>query len=210
MATGYFNNPEVIGGSGLWSVRVTTAPALEPVTLAEALAHLRIDGTDDNTYVTSLIVAAREYCEAVTRRAFITQTCKMYLRQAPTTDVLELPKPNLLSITAITYYDTADASQTFSSASYRAVLTDLIGSVRLKDGYAWPTVIEDRHDAITIEYTAGYGALASTVPTAIKQAMLLIIGHWYRSRESVLIGLSSKELEMTTERLLSPYQVPTF
>jgi uncharacterized phiE125 gp8 family phage protein len=210
MTTGYFNNPEVIGGSGLWSVRVTTAPVLEPVTSTEAKAHLRIDGADDDTYVASLIVAAREYCEAVTRRAFITQTCKMYLRQAPTTDVIELPKPNLLSVVGITYYDQNDASQTFSSASYRAVTTDLIGSVKLKDGYAWPSVREDRHDAITIEYTAGYGTLQSTVPTSIKQAMLLIIGHWYRSRESVLIGLTSKELEFTTERLLSPYQVPTF
>ena len=210
MTTGYYNNPEVIGGSGLWSLRVTTAPTVEPLTTTEAKTHLRVDGSDDDTYIDSLIQAAREYCELVTRRAFIHRTSCMYLRQIPTTDILELPQPNLSSVTHIKYYDSTDTLQTLSSAAYRVDTTSLIGAVVIKDGYAWPSVIGDRNDAIQITYVHGYGAAASAVPKAVKQAMLLLIGHWFRSRESVIIGVVSKELEFTTDRILSAYQVPLF
>lgn len=210
MALGYFNNPVDLGGQGQWSLRVTTAPVLEPVTSTEAKAHLRIDGTDDDTYVGTLITAAREYCEAATCRAFITQSLCLYMPKFPNTRMLELPRPQLQSITSLKYYDVDDAQQTYASSNYRVDATAFVGRVLLKDAASWPDIIPDRGDAVQITYVAGYGTAASTVPTAIKQAMLLLIGHWFRARESVVFGVTSKELELTTDRILSVYKVPTF
>ena len=47
-----------------------TAPASEPVTRDEAKTHCRVIGTADDSYVDSLITAARLYVERRTGRAF--------------------------------------------------------------------------------------------------------------------------------------------
>jgi uncharacterized phiE125 gp8 family phage protein len=64
----------------------------------------------------------------------------------------------------------------------------------------------DRADAVTIEFTAGYGAAASAVPAEIKQAMYLMIGHWYENRESVNVGNIVNELPFAAQALLEPFQ----
>ena len=48
---------------------LVTGPETEPVSKEEAKAHLRVDGTDDDAYITALIVTARRHVEAILRRA---------------------------------------------------------------------------------------------------------------------------------------------
>jgi uncharacterized phiE125 gp8 family phage protein len=48
-----------------------TGPALEPVSLDDAKAHLRLDTDDDDVLVGAAICAARLHVEAATRRVFI-------------------------------------------------------------------------------------------------------------------------------------------
>lgn len=55
-------------------IRQTVAPAEEPVTLAEAKAHLRVSGTDEDAYIDALVKAARGRAESLTRRQLITAT----------------------------------------------------------------------------------------------------------------------------------------
>ena len=57
--------------------KLLTPPAVEPVDLATAKVHLRVDFSDDDAYILALITAAREYCETLTERAFITQTWQL-------------------------------------------------------------------------------------------------------------------------------------
>ncbi len=71
-------------------VRLNTAPASEPVTLAEAKAHLRLDTALDDTYVTSLITTARAYCEQVCWRGLVTQAWEIALPGFIGADRLEL------------------------------------------------------------------------------------------------------------------------
>ena len=65
----------------------------------------------------------------------------------------------------------------------------------------WPDLQSDRQYPITIRAVTGYGA-ASAVPPLVKQAMLMIVAHWYRNRESVVTGSISKEIENGVRAIL--------
>src|SRR3974377_971688 len=60
-----------------------TPPAVEPVTLAEAKQHARVEYPDDDALITGMIVAARRMAETRLRSALITQTWNLYLDSFP-------------------------------------------------------------------------------------------------------------------------------
>ena len=104
----------------------------------------------------------------------------------------------------VAYSDGDDAEQTLASSVYRLLPTTIGASLFLKGGQSWPSTYA-REDALRVTMVCGYGA-ASAVPQAIKQAALLMIGHWYANRETVAIGVSVAELPMAVHALLSPYR----
>jgi uncharacterized phiE125 gp8 family phage protein len=65
------------------ALKLTTPAAVEPVSLVEAKAHLRVDFSDDDIYILALIKAARGYCEGFSRRAFFTQSWLLALDHFP-------------------------------------------------------------------------------------------------------------------------------
>ncbi len=56
-----------------------TAPASEPITLAEAKAYLRVTSTDEDTLITNLIISVRQITELISDRRIVTQTWLMFL-----------------------------------------------------------------------------------------------------------------------------------
>jgi hypothetical protein len=57
-------------------------------------------------------------------------------------------------------------------------------------------------DAVVITFTCGYGG-AEDVPLQVKQAMYLLISHWYENRLPINIGTGiPKELDFTISSLL--------
>lgn len=170
-------------------VRVT-APASEPVTLTEAKTQCRVDSSDEDTYLGTLITAAREYVEDILDTAFITQVWAARYDDFEETHLV-LPKPPLASATiTVSYVDLEGATQTLSSASsdfqvdYRAVP----GSIYPLYGQDWPAV-RLQENAVTVQFSCGYGA-ASDVPQKFKNLMLLLISHWYEMRQPVVAGYS--------------------
>ena len=179
---------------------LVTAPAAEPVSLAEAKAHLRIDSADDDSLIGALITAAREAAEAHTRRALVSQTWRLTLdrfpaaplpwwdgvRQAADTPgdggVIELPRPPLVSVTSVTVYDDADNPTVTPAASYYVDADNEPGRVVLRSGKTWP-VVGRVAGGVELLFVAGYGA-ASAVPQALRQGMLLLIGRLYENREA--------------------------
>ena len=160
-------------------LKLKTAPAVEPITLEEAKNHLKVDSTDDNTLINSLIKAARDLAEKETRRAFITQTWQMYLDSAPAE--IEIPKPPLQSVESIKVLD-QDGNETTVDSSYYDVdkAENSPGRVKLKSGCCWPT--HRGFASFIVEFKAGYGDAATDVPEALKQGFFVLIGHLYENR----------------------------
>lgn len=158
----------------------TVAPASEPVTLAEAKAHCRVDTDTENTLITALITAARETAEAETGRQLISATWTLKLDEFPEDDgCIELRHPPLSSVTSIVYLDADGASQTLSASAYQVDTAGTFGRIVLAPGETWPTTEADRINAVTITFVAGY----TTVPETLKLAIKLMVGHWFENRE---------------------------
>ena len=181
-------------------VSVTTAATTEPLTTAEAKTHLRVDHSDDDTYIDALILAARVDTERLTWRTLTTTTYTLTLDRFPAGDYIDLPRPPLQSVTSIQYVDTNGDTQTFSTGNYTVNPKNEPGRVYLNYGASWPTARSD-NDAITIIYVAGYGDDASDIPELIRQGVRLKVAHWYEAREAVVMGASPVELPVGIRRI---------
>lgn len=185
------------------SLKLITAPVIEPITLAEAKAHLRVTHSAEDTLIESLIKEARNYCENETGRALIAQTWEKTYDNFP--DAIELSKLPVASITTLKYTDENAAEQTLSSTSYVLdnASDDRSAWVVPADGYAWPDTYTGIN-GVRVRFVAGY-ADADSVPESLKRWMLLQIGNWYNNREAVTVGQMSKL--PYTDHLLNAYRV---
>lgn len=183
-----------------------TPPSGEPVSLEEARLHLRIDSDDEDPLVAALIRAARDYVERQTGRALITQTWQFTQDRFPWYgEVIRLGRAPVQSVTFVKYLNSSGVLTTLASTEYIADITTY-GAGEIVLGYqkTWPT-IQDQRNAITVEFIAGYGSNATSVPPSLKAAILLVLGDLYANREAQVAGMTINE-NPTVERLLNPYR----
>ena len=198
------------------TLTLVTAPTIEPVTIAEAKAHLRLDSDDDDAAVTMRLQAAREFAEAHTARALMSQTWDWTLDTFPACEPWALPKAPLLSVTSISYVDTDGTTQAWNSANYSVLAPSgprpEPGTVALVYGSVYPTV-RAQPNAVTVRFAAGYSssATASTaraaVPAAVKIAIHEVLAATYKHREQTITGTIIAEVPLSAQRLLAPYVV---
>lgn len=192
---------------GHWALNLFAPPAEEPITLTEAKAHLRVDFTDDDGYITALITAARMITEERTNRALITQTWDYVLDCFPPNLIIKLPKAKLQSVTSIDYTDMNGVTSTFDSANYIVDADSVPGRISLGYNKLWPTTILQPISAVNIRFVAGYGN-AATVPQPLIQAMYYLISQWYEQREPVVLSRSQlMPVPLTFDLLIGPYRV---
>jgi uncharacterized phiE125 gp8 family phage protein len=189
-----------------FACNVTSEPAAEPISTADAKTHLRVTGSGDDTYIDTLVKMARRHVERVCGLSLITQTRALRLDAFPCEDAIELPYGPLQSVSSVAYLDSDGTSQTWSSSNYRADIYSLPPRVALAYGVTWPTTRGVSH-SVTVTYIAGYGAAGSSVPADIIHAMKLIVGHLYETREQTSAGFELKEIPMGAAALLAPYRI---
>lgn len=169
----------------LISLKTVTAPSGEPLTELEAKTHLRVVGDHEDTLIQLLIKTARVMVEARSRQALLTQTLQLNLVGWPVNGVIELLKPPVQSVTSVKYVDQDGVEQTWDSGNYAVDTESQPGRLLRGYGVSWPSVRREGVAApVQITYVAGYGD-REAVPEPYKQAMLLLIGHWYEHREEV-------------------------
>jgi len=174
--------------------------------------HLSLEGltTIQTAYLNNLIKAARIWAENFTSRCFIEQTWDLLLPGGfppyrhcidivdgfgyqATDGGIRIPRVPLKAtggITHVKYLDTAGVQQTLTAG------TDYVVAARSEPaiitppyGKSWPST-RDWIDAsgnypVEVRFIAGYGTAGTSVPENFRQAMLLLIGHWYENREEV-------------------------
>lgn len=186
---------------------VTVQPGVEPVSVAQAKRHLNVDHSEDDTYISTVIEAARQWCEQRTRRAFITQTQALTLQRFPISGFpICLPNPPLISITSVSYIDTDEVVQTWDASNYSARVDSLPGELRPGYNVLYPNAI-NTYNAVTVTFTCGYGTSGSDVPAFIRQAILILIAEMYENRENSVVGTTTSPAGITVERLLHGAQL---
>ncbi|SDB31561.1 head-tail connector protein [Bauldia litoralis] len=182
-----------------------TGPALEPVSLADVKAHLRIDGGDEDALLTAAIVSARVHVESATRRVLIEQGWRIYYDAWPRRRIVRLPVAPLMSLDAVTIYDAAGDPQVVDAEDYEA---DVAASpARLVLAANAPTPVGRAVNGIEIDVTAGYGATSVDVPAALRQAVLMLVAHWYEHRGAVGHDLAVLVAPLGFEALIAPYRL---
>lgn len=161
--------------------QLTTSPA---VSLAEAKAHLRVVGTQDDAAITGYALAATQFIEGETRTTLAGADFVLTLPAFPAGREIPIPRPPLRAVTAVKYTDAAGTLQTLAPSSYVVDADAKPGRVVLAAGASWPATAE-RPNAVRIEFAAGY-ASADAIPQLLKQAVLLMLGHYYENREAAI------------------------
>ena len=189
------------------ALRQKTPPASEPVSLAEAKLHLKIEATDtgEDSLIKRLIVVARRRAEVSTGRALVTQTWTLALDSFPG-GVIEVPRPPLSSVASITYVDPEGATQTLAADRYRVDAQREPGRLTPAWDESWPPT-RPVSNAVEVQFVAGYGD-PGKVPEDIRQALLLIVGRYYAHREDVQAGGTPPvKMPLGAEHLLLPYRL---
>ena len=190
----------------------TAAAALAMDWTNEVKGHLRLDTDDEKARVEAILMpAAIAHAEAVTQRQLINATWTLYLDVFPADSVpIELPKPPLSSVTSVKYNDASGTQQTWSATNYtvdkpagdRCVPGRIVPNL----GVTYPSTYGQPND-VEIEYVAGYGAAYTSVPTAIRAAMLLLVAEQFERREEAIVGTIINTVPLASDRLLWPYRV---
>jgi len=163
--------------------RLNTAASAEPVTAAEVKLNARVAHSVEDTLIASWIKAARKLAEDYQHRSYVQQVYRMAYDSFPDT-CIDFPRPPLISVGSVKYYDTDDAETVFSSSNYFVDTNSEVGRLSLNYGITWPTVVLRPINAVIIEFTAGYGADASAVPDSVKNAIYLYCTHMYENRDA--------------------------
>ena len=206
--------------------RIVTPPTddLNLISLDEAREFLYIDPDDyPDADLTKMIGAARSYVEQLLQRAVL-ESQWIYFRdsffleffnesqtfvQRDRTNAIEIPRPDLITVEALTYFDADNTEQALIEDSDFVVI--LVGEflksmIEPIQGSTWPTTFY-RKNAFKLEYTAGWAV--GVVPTEVRQAILITLGDMYENRQTNVTGVSVSTVN-TMNSLLSAWKVDNF
>lgn len=167
------------------SIKINSTIGNEIVTLAEAKAFIRIDTTDDDTIITTIIEQARLVCENYISADIVSKNRTYYLESA--NDRFEVPFSPITSITTVTVEGSA-ASHTSYGANNEILSLDKLAA----------------KDIVVTYITSGINN------ALLKQAILQLVSTLYDNRSDIIVmqGISFVEIPTDVKNLLSSMKNP--
>ncbi|MDX3928867.1 MAG: head-tail connector protein [Shinella sp.] len=180
-----------------------TPPLAEPITLAQARAHLRLDHGEEDALLEALVRAAREHLEAETGLVLISRTFRLYLDAWPRTRVIQIARGPVQSIESVTVYDALGMPLEVDAAGFV-----LDGTARPARLYLpeWPGPGRALN-GIEIDFSAGFGEAGTDVPDTLKRAMLTHVAAMFELRGTVAAGDQPALVPAGYERLIAPFRM---
>lgn len=174
-------------------VSITTAATTEPVDAAYIKLHCRIDVDEDDAWISQRITAARKWCEKFTGKTFARAQYTLYCGSFYDDDenFLYLPKGPVSEITSVGYRSVGSPSSYTSNSTQFVVETDEAGGSRLRFKYGETVpAVADAWDAVKVIYWTGPADGSETdVDERVRQTIALVVGHWYKNRESTTMDV---------------------
>ena len=209
---------------------LVTAPTtdLGLISLDEAKLHLRVDQNVEDQLITNLIGVSRSWAEEYTQRAILESGWNYFrdsfhferipikgnnmfvgeLHARTFQRIIEIPRPIMVDVTSITYFDTDDQEQTLTEDTDFRV--NIVGDLH-PDGLAniepidvdWPST-RDRKNAVKIAFDAGWPV--ADVPKQIRQAILIYLAELYLQRQDTIVGMTVSKVDIS-RRLLDRWKI---
>ena len=146
----------------------------EPITLAEAKAHLRISNTQEDTMVTRMITSAREWAERYCNRSFIDKTVTQYVSEPDQETEFDLIHVPVASITSVKRIDKEGTETAL-----------VLNSGYWKIGNTEPTIRVTRVFSTDNSYSYQFVYTTSaSCPGPAKEAILNILAEMWEVRSS--------------------------
>lgn len=189
-------------------IRVVTAPGESPVSLTEAKAHLRLEESADDAYVTVLIEAARVHVEKTCERGLVLQTVELTAPPLFGVESVSLPGGSLADVpqVEVRYLDPNGVLTLLAASVYFTLAGGDAkpGKLHLVPGNTWPAMAE-RPDSLRVLYRVGW-ATAAAVPAPLRHAVLLVVSQLYEHRTPEITGTIATSLEFSLDALMAPFR----
>lgn len=179
-----------------YPVRISGDSALDMIPLATAKLHLRVDHTSEDSLIEAMIETAVVAIEQMTNRILRPGNFYLYADEWRSQAFTFGP---VNSISAVEYYDEANELSELSSGWW----ADLNSTPQRITFLAPPTIYSDRHQGIRITANCG----EATIPAPLRQAALLLVGHYYENRQAVVAGQQPNEVPLAVYHLSNPYRL---
>ncbi len=161
--------------------------AVEPMSIADAKLHLRVDTTDDDVLIGALIATARRFAENLTQRALIYQAWRLVIDSFPGPTLTGVPwgktftlprhaivleRSAVQQVTAINYLDMGGNPQVMAPADYIVDYTSEPCRITPVFGQIWPIPLP-QIGSVSVDFTAGYA-----VPVTLSGNTMTVPADW--------------------------------
>lgn len=182
------------------TISLVQPPATAPVSLAQAKAHLRIETSAEDDYLTDLIGTATTFVEQFISRKLVTQTWRQYVDGIGSDRIICLEVRPPQSIVEVTTYDSLGTPTTLAAQDYSLNQYTSPPTLTLNTGIATSTV--------EVDVVAGFGDAGTDVPGSILRSILVLTAHWYEFRGAIAISEHPASVPAGFRSLLAPYLEP--
>lgn len=202
---------------------VITPPTIEPCSLADLKAHIRVTHSNDDSLITSYGKAARQYVESRTGRTLFTTTLEVVRDRFPGapggvawSSFIRLPRASpLVSVTSVKYKDSNGVEATWDPANYIVNIDAMPGLITPAYGQTWPSYTPQPTASVRIRYVAGLSDIASPLiypDDGILAIIKLLVEGMYNFRGPVAVpeerGMVAAVVnQYGVEALLNQYMV---